>query len=676
MHCIPKKPAIHAPDGTPAHLVDTTRPLSVVDSDNRLAANCFRLTLEDCFALAISAIQRGFLRDRSMLANVLDMELHSRLASYRNQRAVMILFDFKAAFPSLRHPYMWKVLHAMGVPDRYIRALRRFYLAHRQRVVLRRHYSHEFEVTAGVRQGCPISPLIFAAVVDLLLRRLNRIYCTATLRAFADDIGSILPDISMLRGMVGTFREFGRCSGLHLGLPKCVIIPLFSTTISHLRRVIADDYPEAASMSIKMAAKYLGVMLGPEANDYFFDEALAKYRDRVRRWSAQRGGLQIATRVYNVFVASVLSYLLQFREPSPALLREEARAIHTFLPGPGHTWLPTHEAFALKTWFHFPVAFTSLVDLSLASRARLQVAEDGATGGAIHELGEASVSAVHRLVDRCDWLYNSVFHQLKMAVDDLSSLRINVPSVKKDIVAKRASSTTIDTHKLVAKNIQRELRLRIDAARFPPGSEVAPVRRRLERWVRSYRHDFPEGISFPRLVAQVVDFIRFAAVRISPCVAAAVWSTLLNRWCTSVRFQQRDRGCLFQCRSPASSDCIAHYLSCPLVQDVSQQLFGLPKKYCRGMAISLGICEDMCEETSTSLAIRTYLVYMAFNTARCSPTSPFSRPRSLLHYCQYARDGLAPTSPAPRRVGAKAGRGSHPPVQSMGGPPAAIRRSG
>ena len=155
-----------------------------------------------------------------MLANVLDMELHSRLASYRNQRAVMILFDFKAAFPSLRHPYMWKVLHAMGVPDRYIRALRRFYLAHRQRVVLRRHYSHEFEVTAGVRQGCPISPLIFAAVVDLLLRRLNRIYCTATLRAFADDIGMILRNLTDATMAFFVFEEFAIFSGLKLNLVR------------------------------------------------------------------------------------------------------------------------------------------------------------------------------------------------------------------------------------------------------------------------------------------------------------------------------------------------------------------------------------------------------------------------------------------------------------------------
>ena len=112
-----------------------------------------------------------------------------------------------------------------------------------------------------------------------------------------------------------------------------------------------------------------------------------------------------------------------------------------------------------------------------------------------------------------------------------------------------------------------------------------------------------------------------------------------------------------------------------MIQHMSQSLLNLPKIYCRGLPISLGIVDETDPELLAQLAIRTYLTYKAFNTARRSPTPLFSRHLSLLHYCQYARDGLALTSPA-RRSGAKAGRELHPSVQAMGGPPAAIRRSG
>ena len=45
----------------------------------------------------------------------------------------------------------------------------------------------------GVRQGCPISPLLFAASVDVLLRKLMGAVQNE-LRAFADEIGMVVED--------------------------------------------------------------------------------------------------------------------------------------------------------------------------------------------------------------------------------------------------------------------------------------------------------------------------------------------------------------------------------------------------------------------------------------------------------------------------------------------------
>ncbi len=47
----------------------------------------------------VSKDQRGFLPGRSMMANVLDLEAHSMRMAATRQRSMMILVDFKAAFP-------------------------------------------------------------------------------------------------------------------------------------------------------------------------------------------------------------------------------------------------------------------------------------------------------------------------------------------------------------------------------------------------------------------------------------------------------------------------------------------------------------------------------------------------------------------------------------------------
>ena len=54
-----------------------------------------------------------------------------------------------------------------------------------------------FRLESGVRQGCPLSPLLFAVCVDILLRMIAQRLGDATVRAFADDIAAVLSDVSI-----------------------------------------------------------------------------------------------------------------------------------------------------------------------------------------------------------------------------------------------------------------------------------------------------------------------------------------------------------------------------------------------------------------------------------------------------------------------------------------------
>jgi len=76
----------------------------------------------------------------------------------------------------------------------------------------------------GVRQGCPISPLLFIIVFDLLLVSLKKNHNPERLSSFMDDLGMILKNIQSINGLTQTFRKYEEATGSKLNYNKCFIL--------------------------------------------------------------------------------------------------------------------------------------------------------------------------------------------------------------------------------------------------------------------------------------------------------------------------------------------------------------------------------------------------------------------------------------------------------------------
>jgi hypothetical protein len=123
---IPKDPTGHNAYGIPYYSADCTRPLSLADTFNKLLANTLRIALERFAAPRIFFVRRGFLKGRQVLDNVVELDHFAHLFSMASRKAAPILFDFRAAFPSVSHRFMWHVLEAAGLPLEITRLIRCF----------------------------------------------------------------------------------------------------------------------------------------------------------------------------------------------------------------------------------------------------------------------------------------------------------------------------------------------------------------------------------------------------------------------------------------------------------------------------------------------------------------------------------------------------------------------
>lgn len=80
----------------------------------------------------------------------------------------MCSLDAAKAFDSVEWPFLWAVLDRMGFGPTFVSWLKLFYTSPRARLLVNSQQSDSFALGRGTRQGCPMSPLLFALAIEPL----------------------------------------------------------------------------------------------------------------------------------------------------------------------------------------------------------------------------------------------------------------------------------------------------------------------------------------------------------------------------------------------------------------------------------------------------------------------------------------------------------------------------
>ena len=299
----------------------------IVNTDNRLMANVYRRQWEPMLDGWISAAQQGFLPGRSMISNIVGVEAAAQVVSLSHSKGGILLLDFRAAFPSISQDFLLKVLKVLRLPKEIRNVVANLYSGHSCDVCFGKHCCDGFLVESGIRQGCPLSPLLFAFTIDILLRRIKRLLPGAEVFAFADDIALVVPDVeSALQILSGIFDDLEKVAGLALNRSKCILIPLWPADVKHISQELITSLPRWADLKVSYSGMYLGAEIGPEGSKDFWSKATRKYIDRARTWGQAGLGLFYSSMAYAVYVLPVMSFLTQLRSPREDELKAEGRA--------------------------------------------------------------------------------------------------------------------------------------------------------------------------------------------------------------------------------------------------------------------------------------------------------------------------------------------------------------
>ena len=81
---------------------------------------------------------------------------------------MIISVDAEKAFDKFQHPIMIKTLQKAGIEGTYLNIIKAVYDKPTANIILNGEKLKAFPLKSGTRQGCPLSPLLFNIVLEVL----------------------------------------------------------------------------------------------------------------------------------------------------------------------------------------------------------------------------------------------------------------------------------------------------------------------------------------------------------------------------------------------------------------------------------------------------------------------------------------------------------------------------
>lgn len=188
-------------------------------------------------------------------------------------------------------------------------------LPRRARLKINNKFSEWMPLERGTRQGCPLSPLLFALAMEPLaeavrtstgVKGFKRSNGEEKIALYADDVLLFLGDMgSSLEKVIQLVERFGSLSGLIVNWGKSTLLPIDST--------INAPTGYMSRLRVTEKTKYLGIVVSSDPYQYIGDNLvplLAKFKRKSDIWGQLPLSMAGRTNLVNMIWMPQLLYVL------------------------------------------------------------------------------------------------------------------------------------------------------------------------------------------------------------------------------------------------------------------------------------------------------------------------------------------------------------------------------
>ena len=316
------------------------RPISLLCTDYKILSKVLTNRLKTVIASVISESQSFGVPRRFSGLNVRTLQDVVNYCNKQNLGVAVLSLDQEKAFDRVDWNFMLRVLEQMNFGPSFRSWVRLLYTDIFSRVLVNGHTSHAFAVSRSVRQGCPLSPLLYILVAETLSCAIKQnadidgflLMNGSHLKIFqyADDTCVIVRSDNALLSLFALFERYERASGAKLNVMK--IHGLLFGPWQH-----PDDLPVELSWSGE-AITVLGCRIS-NSESVDWESLIVKFESQLVLWKHSQLSFRGRALIANVLGLSVFWYQATVFDMPKTVIHQVNKLLFPFVWSKKREWM-------------------------------------------------------------------------------------------------------------------------------------------------------------------------------------------------------------------------------------------------------------------------------------------------------------------------------------------------
>jgi exonuclease III len=318
------------------------RPISLSNTDYKILAFVLAKRMQQVIGLLISPEQTACIKDRYIGENIRLLLDIMELKKHKAEPGILLFLDFEKAFDSVNWNFMKKCLKVFGFGAHFCRWIEIIYTDPKAFIKINGYVSSAITLFRSIKQGCPISALLFILCSEILSKRIKHaehlqgLHLPNTLERikimqYADDTCIFLRDLQEIVPCLNIIEQFSNVSGLKLNIDKTEGMCIGSLE-GHIPNINILKWP-------KTPVRYLGIYIGNsnsshECHRLNWINKLDKMQKLLDSWRTRKITIQGRITIIKCLAMSKIIYTASLLPIPEGIIKVTTKIIYKFVWGP------------------------------------------------------------------------------------------------------------------------------------------------------------------------------------------------------------------------------------------------------------------------------------------------------------------------------------------------------